>query len=55
MKYYEDLATGEIVAEEEAYSYVESLCKNDPQLRAEAREALVFWFFSGGMWVQKEE
>ena len=51
---YRNLRTGETVDSSAAWGYVLNALIEDPALRAECKEALVEWYFSGGYWVERK-
>lgn len=55
MGYYYDSQTGKEVPEENAFEFVMAEIRNDFCLEEEAKNALVEWYFSGGMWRRMEE
>lgn len=55
MAYYYNPPTLERVNEEDAYQYIMDKLEQDPKLAQEARDALIFWYFSGDCWRKMEE
>lgn len=54
MAYYYNPPTLERVDEEDAYQYIMDKLEQDPELAQEARDALIFWYFSGDCWRKME-